>query len=161
MEDIRQDNVLAFDVCFCNNQIRMLKVLTPFLDPHLQKYLALYIKCREFQYIMQCYAQPVLLHDTCFDTTTPKKDIEFQLIFDQILPFCNAQEKERFLHIRNLFDTLQNIKGMMEMMESMKDLFPEGMDGMGDMASMFGMDGAPDLSSMFGTNDLSSIFGNQ
>ena len=153
MEDIRQDNVLSFDTCFCNNQIRMLKVLVPFLDSSLQKYLCIYIKYLEIQYIMQCYKQPLLLNGTCFGLHSSDTDTEFCQIFDQLIPLCSPKEKEQFLHIRNLFETFQNIKNMMEMMESMKELFPEGMDNMGDIASMFGINGTDDLSAIFGMMD--------
>ncbi len=149
MEDIRQDNVLPFDTCFCNNHIRMLKILVPFLDSSLQKYLALFIKYLEIRYIMECFQRPGLLTGTCFDTNAPKSTMDFPSVLDKIIPLCSSQEKESFLHIRNLFDTFQNIQNMMEMMESMKELFPDGMDNMGDMASMFGSEGMGDMSSLF------------
>ncbi len=149
MEDIRQDSVLPFDTCFCNDHIRMLKILVPFLDSSLQKYLALYIKYLEVRYIMECFRRPILLNGTCFDTTTKQSTMDFSSILDQVIPFCSPQEREKFLHIRNLFDTFQNLQNMMEMMESMKELFPEGMDNMGDMASMFGMDENGNMSTLF------------
>ena len=149
MEVIRQDSVLPFDTCFCNDHIRMLKILVPFLDSSLQKYLALYIKYLEIRYIMECFRRPILLNGTCFDRNAPPSSADFPAILDRIIPLCSPQEKEKFLHIRNLFDTFQNLQNMMEMMESMKELFPEGMNNMGDMASMFGMEGMGDMSSLF------------
>ncbi len=152
MEDIRQDSVLPFDTCFCTNHIRMLKILVPFLDSSIQKYLALYIKYLEIRYIMECFQRPTLLNGTCFDVNNAKTHMDFPTALDKIIPYCNTQEKGKFLHIRNLFDTFQNLQGMMEMMENMKDLFPEGMD-MGDMSSMFGMDGNMDMSTLFNMMD--------
>lgn len=149
MEDIRQDSVLPFDTCFCNDHIRMLKILVPFLDSSLQKYLALYIKYLEIRYIMECFNRPLLLRGTCFDTAASKNNTDFSSILDHIIPFCTPQQKEKFLHIRNLFDTFQNLQNMMEMMESIKELFPEGMDNMGDIASMFGMEENSDMSTLF------------
>lgn len=149
MEDIRQDSVLPFDTCFCNDHIRMLKILVPFLDSSLQKYLALYIKYLEIRYILECFRRPILLNGTCFDSNSKQSNTDFPTVLDKIIPYCNPSEKEKFQHIRNLFDTFQNIQSMMEMMESMKELFPEGMDNMSDMASMFGMEGAGDMSTLF------------
>lgn len=149
MEDIRQDSVLPFDTCFCNDSIRMLKILVPFLDSSLQKNLALYIKYLEIRYIMECFRRPMLLNGTCFDRNAPQSSADFPGILDSIIPYCSPREKEKFLHIRNLFDTLQNMQNMMEMMESMKELFPEGMDNMGDMVSMFGMEATGDMSTLF------------
>lgn len=149
MEDIRPDSVLPFDTCFCNDHIRMLKILAPFLDSSIQKYLALYIKYLEIRYILECFRRPILLNGTCFDIHSKPNTTEFPTLLDKIIPFCSPKEKENFLHIRNLFDTLTNLQNLMEMMESMKELFPEGTENMGDMASMFGMDGMGDMSTVF------------
>lgn len=146
MEDIRQDSILQFDICFCNDHIRKLKILVPFLDYSLQKYLALYIKYLEIRYILECFKSPILLNGTYFDTNKTKSEMDFTKIFDQLIPLCNSTEKEQFLHIRNLLESFQNIKNMMEMMETMKELFPEGMENMEEMASMFGMNGAGNIS---------------
>ena len=146
MEDIRQDSVLPFDTCFCNDQIRMLKILVPFLDSSIQKYLSIYIKYLEIRYIMECFQRPILLSGTCFDTTTSKSAMDLPTVFDRIIPLCPSGEKEKFLHIRNLLDTFMNLQNMMEMMKSMKELFPEGMENMEEMASMFGMNGGADIS---------------
>jgi len=153
MEDIRHDSVIPFDSCFCNDHIRMLKILVPFMDSSLQKYLALYIKYLEIRYIMECFRRPILLNGTCFDTTAPKSTMDFTSVLDRIIPFCSSKEKEQFLHIRNLFETFTNLQNMMEMMENMKDLFPEGMENKGDIASMFGMDATGDMSSIFNMMD--------
>lgn len=157
MEDIRQDGILAFDTCFCNNRIRMLKVLVPLLQPPLQKYLALYIKYLEIRFIMECFNEPRLLQGSCFDPTSKQSaEVDTLQIFDQIIPFCSPKEKENLLHIRTLLDTFQNLKGMMEMMESMKELFPDGMNNMEDMASMFGMGEGFDPSML---SSLAGMFG--
>ena len=43
-------NVMAFDALYTNNQIQKLKVLLPYIDPAMQKNMAVYIKYMELQY---------------------------------------------------------------------------------------------------------------
>lgn len=128
MEDIRSDSILIYDSCFTNNSIQMLKILLPCLDTSLQKYLALFIKYQEFQYIRQCYDSPVLLKNTCYDPYSRPVVFDFDKVCEQLLPFCSPTEKQQFTQIHNLYQTYQNIKNMMDMMEMMKDMFPDGME---------------------------------
>lgn len=146
MEEIRQDSVNAFDTLFTNNHIRMLKVLLPFMDSSMQKNIAVYIKYQELQYVLRYFTFPNSQKQlsACFHKQS--KDFDFNTVCEELLPYCNAQEKQQFNQIRNLMQTLENVQNMMEMMETMKELFPEGMNGDG------GID--PDMLS-----GLSNLFG--
>ena len=142
MEDIRQDSILAFDTCFTNNHICMLKILLPFCELSLQKYLAAYIRFLELQYTLSYF--PKLSKDLI--SHTPEEPTR---IFDKLLPYCTEREKQNFSQLRSLFETMENLKNMMSMMELMKDMFPEGMAGsegeQGFPKDMFGA-----LQGMFG-----------
>ena len=46
------EKIVAFDTLFSNNHIQILKVMLPYLDNHLQKLGAVYIKFLELQYTM-------------------------------------------------------------------------------------------------------------
>lgn len=135
MEDIRQDSILAFDTCFTNNHICMLKILLPCCDTSLQRYLAIYIHFLELQYTLTDFTK--LSKNYC-----PERPAEPLIIFDKLLPYCTSKEKQLFSQFRNLFETMDNLKNMMEMMEVMKDMFPEGMNSPngenGFSADMFG-----------------------
>lgn len=52
MAEKREDasNVMAFDALYTTNQIQKLKVLLPYIEPSMQKHLAVYIKYMELQY---------------------------------------------------------------------------------------------------------------
>ncbi len=145
MEDIRQDSILAFDTCFTNNHICMLKILLPFCESSLQKHLAVYIHFLELQYTFSNFT-------SLSKTLSCDKPSEPLQIFDRLLPYCTLKEKQTFSQIRNLFETMENLKNMMSMMEFMKDMFPEGMgetDGeqgfpsaiLGALQGMFGGSG--------------------
>jgi len=89
MEDIRQDSILAFDTCFTNNHICMLKILLPFCDTSLQRYLAVYIHFLELKYTLTDFkklsknypaekpSEPLLLFDSCYLIALPKKSSFF------------------------------------------------------------------------------------
>jgi hypothetical protein len=121
MEDIKQDSILAFDTCFTNNHICMLKILLPCCDSSLQRYLAVYIHFLELQYTLTNFTKLSKNYHT-------EKPAESLIIFDKLLPYCTSKEKQLISQFRNLFDTMENLKNMMELMEVMKDMFPEGMN---------------------------------
>lgn len=146
MEDIRQDSILAFDTCFTNNHICMLKILLPFCESSLQKYLAVYIHFLELQYTLSNFT-------SLSKTLNCDKPSEPLQIFDKLLPYCTPREKQSFSQIRSLFETMETVKNMMSMMELMKDIFPEGMGGpdgeQGFPTDMFGA-----LQGMFGESSF-------
>lgn len=134
MEDIRQDSILAFDTCFTNNHICMLKILLPCCDTSLQPYLAVYIQFLELKYTLTDF--------TKLSKNYPaEKPAEPLILFDKLLPYCTTGEKQLFSQFKNLFETMENLKNMMSMMELVKDMFPEGMNGAdvesGSPADMF------------------------
>ena len=48
-------SVMAFDALYTNNQIQKLKVLLPYIDPSMQKNMAVYIKYMELKYTMELF----------------------------------------------------------------------------------------------------------
>ena len=55
MDDNRIDKAAAFDTLFTNNRIQILKTLAYYIDPHLLKGLAVYIKFQELQYTLALF----------------------------------------------------------------------------------------------------------
>jgi len=55
MDDNRIDKAAAFDTLFTNNRIQILKTLAYYIDPHLLKGLAVYIKFLELQYTLALF----------------------------------------------------------------------------------------------------------
>ncbi len=169
MEKLQPSGVALFDTHFTNNHICMMKILLPLLPPALQKNIAVYIKYQELQYTMQHFHR--LMHTPSFlsgELTATRKN-DFSTIFEEILPYCTPQEKQTFTQMRNMYQSFQNIKEMMEMIETMKELFPEAFDGSGGgfnpdiIANMSGL--SPDMfANMGGLNPeilsvMSSILG--
>ena len=146
MEDIRQSSILTFDTIFTTNHIRMLKIVLPFCPSGIQKHLAVYIRYLELQYTAQYF--PVLSDNKFYSKSFPypdsplssdsnkeyyqywnaKKEFTPDKVIEELIPYCTPSEKENIIHMQTLFQTMQNIKNIMEMMDTMKELFPEGMN---------------------------------
>ncbi len=104
----------------------MLKVLLPFLDSSMQKNIAVYIKFCELQYTMSLINNPSIGYSYFPHKNTTNETMDFDKICDQLLPYCNLYQKQQFTQIRNFFQTMNNMKDMMDMFQTMKELFPEG-----------------------------------
>lgn len=140
----RPDKIQAFDALFTNNQIQICKILLPYLEPSMQKSLAVYIKFMEFQHTITYFSRyPNACMPACYDDDTNQ-------ICNEILPFCSGAQKKQVEQFGNIFANMKNMREMMETVNMMKEMFPEGFS-MGDVA---GGDGsAPDISQimqMFG-----------
>lgn len=154
MSESKQDKVAIFDTLFTTNHIRRLKVLVTYLESSMQKNMAVYIKFLELQYTMNFFrAHP-------YATITPSSadnSSDYTQIFGELIPYCDAAQRSQMENMQNMLQTFVNLQEMMEMVNMMKDIFPEGDNPLG---SMFGnMDPAsmPDMSQMF---DMFQMFGN-
>lgn len=112
------DKVLAFDTLFCTNHIKMLKVLLFFLDSSMQKFLAVYIKIQELQYII-----------SYFDTHSSIKpdNFDFNLLCQEIIPYCGPEERKKIEQFTQLQQMMEQFNQINQTMEMMKELFPDGM----------------------------------
>ena len=152
MSDIRQDKVAAFDTLFTNNHIQKLKILITYLDPSMQKNMAVYIKFLELQYTMQfLHSYPNLCIAPLPTVSTP----DVTNLCQELIPYCDKDQRAQMEQMQNMFRTFENYREMMEMVEMMKDMFPEGENPFGNMAGgmdfhkMAGMEQMPDLSQIF------------
>lgn len=145
MEEQKQpDKIQAFDALFTTNQIQICKLLLSYLEPSMQKSLAIYIKYMEFRYTLS-YLQK---HPKTFLPTAPQSDAEH--ICSEILPFCSPNQKKQVEQFAGMFSNLKNVTEMMETVNMMKEMFPEGFSfgdtgngdsSMPDMAQLFQMFG--------------------
>ncbi len=162
MEDIRTCKVNSFDTTFTNNHICMFKVLLPFLPASLQGNLAIYIKYMELQYTMQYFKKPSNRQThSLFPTNIPSPTdttIDFNSLFEELLPYSTPSQKQHFTQIRNMLETMRNIQDMMEILETMKEFFPEGMGNQDGETGSFNPEILAAMSSMFGGGmDINAI----
>lgn len=172
MEDIRPNSVVCFDNRYTNNQISKFKVLLHFLAPSMQDKFAIYIKFMELQYTLRFFgsftsysntlSSPACCSynntfsdttDTSSSTNAYKEELDLDLLCEELFPYCEPYEKEKIVQLRSTFQTMQNLRSMMEMMDTLKELFPEGM-GSGDGQGGFNPEILAAMSSMFGGGDM-------
>lgn len=152
MEHKEHDRVLAFDTLFTTNQCRMLKTVMPFFDVSMQRHLAIYIKYLELQYALTYFKKnPFPPFSGACDTHN---------IFQDILPYCSPDEKQKISQFENIFSAMENYRNMMEMMSMMKEMFPQG-EGTPDsdiLSGLFG--GGGDMNEMGSLFDMFQMFQN-
>lgn len=100
MDDKRIDKAAAFDTLFTNNRIQILKTLAYYIDPHLLKGLAVYIKFLELQYTLALFRKhpetalhsfPLSSDGSCFHIFPPfiqtVLHVRFPLTTVQTVPY--------------------------------------------------------------------------
>lgn len=132
-ENKKPDKIQAFDALYTNNHIQICKLLLPYLEPAVQRQLAVLIKYMELEYTLAC----LHAHPCCCQKKEDFSDSD--TVCQEILPFCSPSEKKQLQKILEITDTMKNAREMMETVSMMKELFPEGFSP-GD-----GSDGSPDL----------------
>lgn len=150
MEEKGKDTIAAFDTVLTTNRIQMMKVFLSYLAPEQQRGLAVYIKFSELQYAMQLARQapgrPLLHgHRTVLSLQSllngsllnGDQDGVIELL-DELLPFSTSQERAKIEQIKSMLMNIQRMREMMDMMETMKELFPDGFGAAGDMFSAAG-----------------------
>lgn len=151
MNEKEQDKILAFDTLFTNNQIQMYKILLSYLPSSTQKQFAIYIKFMELQYTIsffQNHPLAVLKKLSCEEPVNTGK------IIDELLPFCDMSQRNKLNQLKGMLQNFENMQEMMETVQMMKELFPEGMgngnnaDGGIDMSQLFSMFGGGDCADM-------------
>lgn len=124
MDDKRIDKAAAFDTLFTSNRIQILKILAYYTDPRLLKGLAVYIKLSELQYTLALFRRHP---ETSLGTVSASvsENIASELCGD-LMPLCNEAQKASLQQITQMMDNIHNFQEMMEMVQTMQDLFPEG-----------------------------------
>lgn len=116
----KPDKIQAFDALFTNNQIQICKILLHYLEPSMQKSLAIYIKFMELQYTLTYFNKFPHAYMPAADSE------DTNLICNEILPFCSGSQKKQVEQFSNMFTNMKNMREMMETVNMMKEMFPEG-----------------------------------
>lgn len=172
MDEKGKETIAAFDRRLTNNHIQMMKVFLSYLPPEQQGGLAVYIKLSELQYAMQLARQSpyrpifegrrtVLSLNSLLDGSLLENNQDGVLeLLDELLPFSSSRERVQIQSVKNLLTSFSRMREMMTMMDMMKELFPEGMNGEGGFGDMFaGMAGMGDMTGMSGIGDFAAGMG--
>lgn len=130
-----QDKVTAFDTLFTTNHIQILKILLTYMEPSRQKAMAVYIKFMELQYTIAFYQKnpsSSLIH-------MPKEEhMNVSKLCEELFPLCDHAEQEALQQMKTMQQNFENVQEMIQMVQMMKDLFPEGDNPLdGDPSGLF------------------------
>ena len=131
MDDKRIDKAAAFDTLFTSNRIQILKILAYYMDPRLLKGLAVYIKMSELQYTLTLFRRHPET-SLCIAPSSVNEETATELCND-LMPLCDETQKSALRQITQMMDNIHNFQEMMEMVQTMQELFPEGFSDLSGM----------------------------
>lgn len=125
MTDKQDDasNVMTFDALYTTNQMQKLKVLLPYLEPSMQKHLAVYIKYMELQYTMNYVKKHTVTLCGCGLSQSEKPDIKE--LCRQLCRYSTPEEIRQLEQIENVLKTIETVQEMTQTMNAMKEIFPD------------------------------------
>ena len=105
MDDKRIDKAAAFDTLFTSNRIQILKTLAYYIDPHLLKGLAVYIKFLELQYTLALFRKhpETALHS--FPLSSDGSSLAGELCSD-LMPLCDETQKASLQQVTQMLDNI-------------------------------------------------------
>lgn len=124
-------NVMAFDALYTTNQIQKLKVLLPYIEPSMQKHLAVYIKYMELQYTMTLTKKHAAALCGCGLSQPEKPDLK--KLCKELCLYSTPEEIRQLEQIQNMLQTLETVQEMTQTMNAMQEIFPDM-----NMDSLFG-----------------------
>lgn len=115
-------SVMAFDALYTNNQIQKLKVLLPYIEPSMQKNMAVYIKYMELKYTIDLFKKhPFRICAASKDNGKP----DIQEIFRELKPYCTESEAKQLERITSMLKTMEMYQDMSSTMSAMQEMFPD------------------------------------
>lgn len=130
-------NVMAFDALYTNNQIQKLKVLLPYIEPSMQKNMAIYIKYMELKYTMDLFRKHPF--HVCSSSEKQKRP-DMKKICSELKPYCTEAEVKQLEQMESMFQTMEMYQEMSQAMSSMQEMFPGMGNGNTDAASASSME---------------------
>lgn len=115
-------NVMAFDALYTNNQIQKLKVLLPYIDPVMQKNMAIYIKYMELKYTMDFFKKHPF-HIRAASNETEKPDLK--KLCKELKPYSTEAEVKQLEQMESMFQTMEMYQEMSQTVNAMQEMFPD------------------------------------
>lgn len=115
-------NVMAFDALYTNNQIQKLKVILPYIDPSMQKNMAIYIKYLELKYTMDLFKK----HPFHICSAKERQQIpDIRKLCHELKPYCTEAESQQLEQMKSMLQTMEMYQEMSQTMSAMQELFPD------------------------------------
>ncbi len=129
-------NVMAFDALYTTNQIQKFKVLLPYIEPSMQKHMAVYIKYMELQYTLSYVQRHPLQICGCSISSDEKPDL--RSLCRQLCLYSSPEEIRQLEQFQNMLQTMETMQEMTQTMSALQEIFPDlsaGASFGGDMPS--------------------------
>lgn len=123
MEKQETDCITAFDTLYTTNQLQMLKILLPYMQPDMQSHMAVYIKLNELLVTLHFSRECSSRSPFCQN----KKELNLSVLICELSPFLNKEEKDMLIKLSEMKETMENFQQISQMMQMM-----EGQDGSPD-----------------------------
>lgn len=124
-------NVMTFDALYTTNQIQKLKVLLPYIEPSMQKHLAVYIKYMELKYTMDYVHKHPFQLCGCSIPSLEKPDL--CKLCKELSLYSTPEEIKQLEQFQNMLKTLETVQEMSQTMAAMQEIFPDmSMDSLFD-----------------------------
>ena len=115
-------NVMAFDALYTTNQIQKLKVLLPYIEPSMQKHLAVYIKYMELQYTLSHVRKHPFQISGCSISSDEKPDL--RSLCRQLCLYSSPEEIKQLEQMQNMLQTMETMQEMSQTMSALQEIFP-------------------------------------
>lgn len=116
------DPVTAFDTLYTSNQLQMLKIVLPYMQENMQRFIAIYIKLNEL----------LLAFHFSSGTYPVKKETNMTGMLKYISPYLSDSEKDmmnQFSSMQENMEQFKQISAMMQMMNEMGGSPEEALQG--------------------------------
>ena len=135
-------NVMAFDALYTTNEIQKLKVLLPYIEPSMQKHLAVYIKYMELQYTMKYVRRHPFQISGCSVSSDEKPDL--RSLCRQLSLYSSPEEIRQLEQLQNMLQTMETMQEMTQTMSALQEFFPDmsAAPPFGGDSAFFGTEGA-------------------
>ena len=116
-------NVMAFDALYTTNEIQKFKVLLPYIEPSMQKHLAVYIKYMELQYTMKYVRRHPFQISGCSASSDEKPDL--RSLCRQLSLYSSPEEIRQLEQLQNMLQTMETMQEMTQTMSALQEIFPD------------------------------------
>lgn len=106
------DPVTAFDTLYTSNQLQMLKIVLPYMQDTMQRFIAIYIKLNELMiaFHFSSGSYPV------------KRETDMTGMLRYLSPYLSDSEKEMMNQFSSMQENMEQFKQMSQMMQMMNEM---------------------------------------
>ncbi len=106
------DPVTAFDTLYTSNQLQMLKIVLPYMQDTMQRFIAIYIKLNELMlaFYFSSGSYPV------------KRETDMTGMLRYLSPYLSDSEKEMMNQFSSMQENMEQFKQINQMMQMMNEM---------------------------------------